>query len=69
MKINISKANIPPWISCHTYNYETENSRTYISNEKRHEYIQLDGLSSDIWKMIYDKKDNNVFFSGLTKKV
>ena len=49
MIINQKDIIIPPWISTHTYFYNTDKSRTYINNEKRHTYLQLDGLSSDFW--------------------
>lgn len=58
--INLNEISIPNWISCHTYFFGKEESRTYISNEKSHEYIQLDGISSDLWKMIYDKACDEV---------
>lgn len=58
--INLNKVSVPNWISCHTYFFGKEESRTYISNEKNHEYIQLDGISSDLWKMIYDRVDDKV---------
>lgn len=52
---------IPAWISCHTYLFGQEKSRTYIANEKSHTYIQLDGLSSDLWKLLYDNVDDEIF--------
>ena len=55
------KYRIPAWISCRTYFFGEENSRTYIANEKNHTYIQLDGLASDMWKMLYDNIDDNNF--------
>ena len=58
--ISLNKISIPNWISCHTYFFDKEESRTYISNEKNHEYIQLDGISSDFWKLIYDQVDDEV---------
>ena len=56
---------IPTWISCHTYLFGREESRTYIANEKSHTYIQLDGLASDLWKMIYDNVDDSLFEAWL----
>ena len=53
--ISVDEIFIPNWISCHTYFFGKEESRTYISNEKSHEYIQLDGISSDLWKLLYDR--------------
>lgn len=50
----INKIKIPTWISYHTYFYKMPDSRTYISNEKSHTYLQLDGISSDLWKMLCD---------------
>lgn len=55
------KVIIPSWISCHTYLFGQNDSRTYIANEKSHKYVQLDGLSSDMWKLIYDNVDDEIF--------
>ena len=57
------KISIPDWISCHTYFFGREESRTYISNERSHEYIQLDGISSDLWKLIYDGVGSDVLLA------
>ena len=38
--ISLNKISIPNWISCHTNFFDKEESRTYISNEKNHEYIR-----------------------------
>ena len=72
--ISLNKISIPNWISCHTYFFNKEESRTYISNEKNHEYIQLDGISSDFWKLIYDQVDDEVLAkfasqNGITDQV
>lgn len=48
---------IPKWLSFQTYMYGTEESRTFISNERTHEYVLLEGLSSDLWKVISDTED------------
>ena len=48
---------IPKWLSFQTYMNETEESRTFISNERTHEYVLLEGLSSDLWKIIADTED------------
>lgn len=53
----IDKIIVPDWISCRTYFQGKPESRTYISNEKSHTYLQLDGISSDLWKLLYDCKD------------
>ena len=53
-----NRVSIPKWISCHTYFFGKENSRTYIADEKNHVYVQLDGISSDLWKMLYDRADD-----------
>jgi len=50
---------IPKWLAFQTYKYETKDSRTFISNERIHEYVLLEGLSSDLWKIISDTKDYN----------
>ncbi|MDY6367575.1 MAG: radical SAM protein [Clostridia bacterium] len=49
---------VPNWVSCHTYFFGKENSRTYISNEKKHTYVLLDGLASDMWKLIESDSEN-----------
>lgn len=58
---------IPAWVSCRTYLFGQEESRTYIANEKTHTYIQLDGLSSDLWKLLYDNVDDD-FFAAWAKE-
>ena len=40
---------LPEWISYRTYFPMKSNSRTYIMNERKHSYIQLDDISSDFW--------------------
>lgn len=50
---------VPDWLAYRTYKFGTENSKTFISNEKRHEYVLLEGLSSDLWKIITDTFDYN----------
>ena len=50
---------LPKWLSFQTYKYGTENSRTFISNERMHEYVLLEGLASDLWKVISDTEDYN----------
>ena len=49
---------VPDWISCHTYLFGQAESRTYISNEMRHTYILLEGLASDLWKLLSDGIDD-----------
>lgn len=49
---NNERLSISPWIASRTYFFGKENSRTYISNEKSHTYVQLDGLASDLWRVI-----------------
>ena len=51
------KLTIPKWLSFQTYMYGTEDSRTFISNERMHEYVLLEGLSSDLWKILADTED------------
>lgn len=48
---------LPKWLSFQTYKYGTEESRTFISNERIHEYVLLEGLASDLWKVISDTED------------
>lgn len=48
---------LPKWLAFQTYKYGTEDSRTFISNERIHEYVLLEGLSSDLWKVLADTED------------
>ena len=48
---------LPKWLAYQTYKYGTEDSRTFISNERVHEYVLLEGLASDLWKVIADTQD------------
>ena len=66
MIINQKDIIIPPWISTHTYFYNTDKSRTYINNEKRHTYLQLDGLSSDFWYLLV-QNDLQMFDSFINR--
>lgn len=50
---------LPKWLAFQTYKYGTEDSRTFISNERIHEYVLLEGLASDLWKVIADTEDYN----------
>lgn len=45
------------WISAHSYNFEKENSKSYIIDEKLRFDLTLDGVSSDIWHMILKTQD------------
>ena len=51
------KIKIPKWLAFQTYMYGTEESRTFISNERTHEFVLLEGLSSDLWKILSDTED------------
>ena len=51
------KLSLPKWLAFQTYKYGTEDSRTFISNERIHEYVLLEGLASDLWKVISDTED------------
>jgi MoaA/NifB/PqqE/SkfB family radical SAM enzyme len=53
------KLTIPKWLAFQTYMFGTNDSRTFISNERLHEYVLLEGLSSDLWKVISDTEDYN----------
>lgn len=57
---------VAPWISTHTYFFGETNSRTYISNEKLHTYLQLDGISSDLWCAI--AQDDEKRFLNIIEK-
>lgn len=48
---------LPKWLAFQTYKYGTEDSRTFISNERIHEYVLLEGLASDLWRVISDTED------------
>lgn len=48
---------LPKWLAFQTYKFGTEESRTFISNERIHEYVLLEGLASDLWKIISDTED------------
>lgn len=50
---------LPKWLAFQTYKFGTEDSRTFISNERIHEYVLLEGLASDLWKVIADTEDYN----------
>ena len=50
---------LPKWLAFQTYKYGTDDSRTFISNERIHEYVLLEGLASDLWKVIADTEDYN----------
>lgn len=68
MKYDLNKIYIPIWISCRTFFQGEEKSRTYISNEKRHVYVQLDGLASDMWGMIYNKTAPQLLYKWAESK-
>jgi len=53
------KLTVPKWLAFQTYMYGTKESRTFISNERMHEFILLEGLSSDLWKVITVYEDYN----------
>lgn len=59
---------IPKWLSYKTYMYGTKESRTFISNERTHEYVLLEGLSSDLWKILSDTEDYDTVFSWAQEK-
>ncbi len=45
----------PPWIACRTWLAGKADSRSFISNELTHEFIQLDAEASDIWCFIAER--------------
>lgn len=53
----MNQLKLPKWLAFQTYKYNTEDSRTFISNERVHEYVLLEGLASDLWKVISDTED------------
>ena len=62
------KLTIPKWLAFQTYMFGTEDSRTFISNERKHEFILLEGLSSDLWKIISDTEDYNQIYTWAKEK-
>lgn len=48
---------LPKWLAFQTYKFGTKNSKTLISNERTHEFILLEDVSSDLWKIIADTED------------
>ena len=68
MNYSVSTATVPRWISCRTYLFGEEDSRTYIANEKNHNYILLEGLASDMWKMLVDGVDEASFAAWAREK-
>jgi MoaA/NifB/PqqE/SkfB family radical SAM enzyme len=48
---------IPEWVSCRTYNFQRDDGRTFISNERDHEYVLLEDISSDLWHVIETSND------------
>ena len=59
---------LPKWLAFQTYKFGTEDSRTFISNERMHEYVLLEGLASDLWKVIADTEDYNKVKEWAEKK-
>ncbi len=55
----MTQLTLPKWLAYQTYKYGTDDSRTFISNERIHEYVLLEGLASDLWKVIADTEDYN----------
>lgn len=53
----MTQLTLPKWLAYQTYKYGTEDSRTFISNERIHEFVLLEGLASDLWKVISDTED------------
>ena len=53
----MTQLKLPDWLAFQTYKYGTEDSRTFISNERIHEFVLLEGLASDLWKIISDTED------------
>ena len=56
---------IPPWVSYRTYSTPSE-SKTLLTNEKKHETVFLENHSSTIWKLIEDGCRD---ISALSKKL
>lgn len=55
----MKKIILPKWIAYQTYKYGTMSSRTFISNERIHEFVLLEGLASDLWKVISETQEYN----------
>ncbi len=59
---------IPPWISSNVLNFETENSRAYISNLKTFGLFWLQKEASDLWYIILNSKNINGVYEYAKKK-
>lgn len=58
---------IPDWISFHIYNEKSNKLRIYISNEVTHEFLMLEGVSAELWKVISEAKTNNEIYEFAEK--
>lgn len=67
MKYRHREIVVPKWVSCRTYLFGEVESRTYISNEKSHTYFLLEGLSSDMWELIFNNVSELEFDSWTEK--
>lgn len=56
----MTQLTIPQWIAYKTYFFNEDKSRTYISDERNHQYILLEGLASDLWQIIATKTSDEV---------
>lgn len=68
MKYIQEKTAVPPWVSCHTYLWGSADSRSYISNEKAHTYILLEGMASDLWKLLCDGVSEQELYAWAREK-
>ena len=51
------KIEIEPYISSSSYFFEKENSRCYITNEKKHTDLILEGIFADLWFVILETQN------------
>lgn len=54
---------VPNWIAYQSYYINTTNSRTIISNNKNHETILLEGVSSDVYAYFTNGAENLIDFA------
>lgn len=62
------KIKISDSIATQIYNFEKDNSRSYIIDEKYCNDLMLEGYSSDIWAMILKTQDYNMVYEYARKK-
>ena len=61
------KLSVKSSVSTQTYNFEKENSRSYITDEISHYEYQLDGIASDLWHVILHTQNYNTVYEYAQK--